>query len=115
MNPRRGRPPGSKEPQQVEQVMDDSLSTEPGTIVVMDGTLEFRDSSETLTNIPKLDAVAFSVVRNGDLYQLVKIPFGVNSFSIGIPEVIFENTDRWEVQSQFVYETENAFLVVEDL
>lgn len=61
------------------------------------------------------DQSAFSVVRVGGLYKLIRIPFSKTELKAGKPEIELESTDRWEVQSQFNYHCDQDFLDVEEL
>lgn len=125
---RRGRPPGQKEPEvfakepYFSENSTESLDNDLPFIVIPAGKpLDYIDESGVLVTtfiqepMLPLNQVAFSVARRGKIYQLVKIPYSSELLMPGQPEVIFESTDRWEVQSQFVFHTEEAFLVVEDL
>lgn len=114
---RRGRPPGQKEP---EVFAKEPYFSENNAEFVAVDTIEVDPPQDDITSaIPEpnlsVDGNAFSVSRKGKIYQLVKIPYSSELLMPGQPEVIFESTDRWEVQSQFVFHTEEAFLVVEDL
>lgn len=61
------------------------------------------------------DQEAFSVIRLDDMYKLVKIPFNKNDLRSGQPEVVFQSTDRWEVQSQFDFYSDQSFLLIEEI
>jgi hypothetical protein len=89
---RRGRPPGSK---------SEAVEADP-----RDGQAEPK---------AELNSVALSVVKNGDMWQLVKISFDPELLIAGKPEVVMEDTDRWEVQAQFDFECEETFLFSDDV
>ena len=114
---RRGLPPDSIEPflerqeapvLKYEGIIEFSEELEPGVLV-----LESLEAPKELdfSHMQK----SYSVVRNGDIYQLVQIIFDRESLSTFKGEVIFESTDRWETQAQFTFQTEEEFLLKDSL
>lgn len=120
MTNRRGRPPGSEQLlEKARELMGLNTPETPVEYEVLDTGAEDLNPTEEVSSSPQisvqLESVAFGVVRNGDVYQLVRIPFNLDTLQAGQGEVIAENTDRWEIQGQFNFEADEAFLLKESL
>lgn len=104
---RRGlRPPEPETPAEVEYENITTVETTNDEVPVV----EIPQTHEYLGN-----AVAFSVIRKGDVYQLIRVIFDQETLIPSVAEVMLENTDRWEVQGQYDVFSDEAFLMKEDL
>lgn len=68
---------------------------------------EVNPESIVFTEVPVMNSNAYSVVRTGDLYLGIKIPFNKSTLTMGTPDIIYESTDRWDIQSRILYEMES--------
>lgn len=98
---KRGRPP-KDQPEEIDYEMLNALE-------------ETKTQEEMVKDMFQVDSAAYSVVRNGDVFQLVRVGFNRESLTSSTAEVILESTDRWEVQAQFNVYTDNEFLMKDDL
>lgn len=97
---RRGRPPNvpSTEVQVLTPVNLDTLDVH-------------SEAPEQVT----YDTVAYSMVKHGKLYKLVRLQMNSETYQTGAAEEVFASTDRWETQNQFDYELESSFMMRDDL
>ena len=50
---------------------------------------------------PVMDSFALSVVKNGANWQLIEIPYNLETMTTGTPKVISENDSMLEIEYQF--------------
>ncbi len=117
---RRGRPPGSKAVPEPIVEPTNALTVEYATLPVIENpTIEETEiNMEPETQlIPTFnnDSVAYSVIRSGDVYQLIRFSFNRETLTSSKGEVVLENADRWEVQSLFDFHADESFLMKDDL